>query len=84
MSLTILNLLEFEFKFSYGSLSLCSEPEAVDQPQPSGHTQAGDRKEYTQIPSPESVNLSNPQELAVLSQNKGELKEMKNTHSTRS
>lgn len=54
---------------------MCSEPEAMDQPQASTHAQAGDGKEYTQIPSPESVNK--PQELAVPSQNKGELEEMK-------
>ncbi|XP_030292441.1 histone-lysine N-methyltransferase EHMT1 isoform X2 [Sparus aurata] len=46
------------------------EPEAVDQPQASSHAQPGDGKEYTQIPSPESVNLSKPQEPAVSSQNK--------------
>ncbi|XP_041815953.1 histone-lysine N-methyltransferase EHMT1 isoform X2 [Chelmon rostratus] len=46
------------------------DPEAVDQPQASAHAQAGDGKEYTQIPSPESVNLNQPQEPAVPSQNK--------------
>lgn len=58
--------------FSDESLSFCSEPEAVDQPQASSHAQPGDGKEYTQIPSPESVNLNKPQEPAVSSQNKGE------------
>ncbi|XP_019128405.2 histone-lysine N-methyltransferase EHMT1 isoform X2 [Larimichthys crocea] len=51
----------------------CSEPEAVDQPQASAHTPAGDRKEYTQIPSPESVNLNKPQEPTVSSQVKDSL-----------
>ncbi|XP_076614216.1 histone-lysine N-methyltransferase EHMT1 isoform X1 [Chaetodon auriga] len=46
------------------------DPEAADQPQASAHAQADDGKEYTQIPSPESVNLNKPQEPAVPSQNK--------------
>ncbi|XP_038589635.1 histone-lysine N-methyltransferase EHMT1 isoform X1 [Micropterus salmoides] len=45
------------------------EPEAMDQPQASAQALAGDEKEYTQIPSPESVSLK-PQEPAVPSQNK--------------
>lgn len=52
---------------------LCSESEAVDQPHPSGHAEAGDGKEYTQIPSLESVNLSKLQEPVVPSQNKGKV-----------
>ncbi|XP_044029191.1 histone-lysine N-methyltransferase EHMT1 isoform X2 [Siniperca chuatsi] len=44
------------------------EPEAMDQPQASAQALAGDGKEYTQIPSPESVNLNKPQEPAVPSQ----------------
>lgn len=59
------------FLTDYGSL--CSEPEAMDQPQASAHAQTGDGKEYTQIPSPESVKPNKPQELAAPSQNKGEL-----------
>nr|XP_046230727.1 histone-lysine N-methyltransferase EHMT1 isoform X3 [Scatophagus argus] len=46
------------------------EPEVTDQPQASAPTQAGNGKEYTQIPSHESVNLNKPQELAAPSQNK--------------
>lgn len=45
----------------------------MDQPQASAQALAGDEKEYTQIPSPESVSLK-PQEPAVPSQNKGELR----------
>lgn len=70
---SLCDLLEFDGEsHSYWSLSLCSEPEAVDQPQASGQAQASDGKEYTQISSPESVNLSKPQEAAFPSQNKGE------------
>ncbi|XP_070706429.1 histone-lysine N-methyltransferase EHMT1 [Pempheris klunzingeri] len=46
------------------------ELEAVDQPQASAEAQADDGKEYTQIPSPESVDLNKPQEPAVPSYNK--------------
>ncbi|TKS84184.1 Histone-lysine N-methyltransferase EHMT1 [Collichthys lucidus] len=49
------------------------EPEAVDQPQASAQAPAGNRKEYTQIPSPESVNLNKPQEPTVSSQVKDTL-----------
>ncbi|KAG8010868.1 Histone-lysine N-methyltransferase EHMT1, partial [Nibea albiflora] len=49
------------------------EPEALDQPQASAHAPAGDRKEYTQIPSPETVNLNKPPEPTVSSQIKDTL-----------
>ncbi|KAM3600361.1 uncharacterized protein V6R79_022076 [Siganus canaliculatus] len=39
------------------------EPEVVEQPQTSAPAPGADRKEFTQIPAPESVNLSKPQEL---------------------
>lgn len=51
---------------------LCSELEAVDQPQTSAPAQVGDDKEYTQVFTNESVSLSKPQELQVSPQNKGE------------
>lgn len=69
---TCLNVMVNSEALSYWSLSFCSEPEAVDQPQASAQAPAGDGKEYTQISSPESVNLSKPQEAAFPSQNKGE------------
>lgn len=45
----------------------------MDQPQASAEAQVGNEKEYTQVPSPESVDLNKPQEPVVPSHNKGEL-----------
>ncbi|XP_040915268.1 histone-lysine N-methyltransferase EHMT1 [Toxotes jaculatrix] len=45
--------------------------EVVVQPQASAQALAGERKEYTQILPPESVDLNKPQEPVVPSQNKG-------------
>lgn len=51
---------------------LCSELEAMDQPQTSAPAQVGDDEEYTQVLTNESVSLSKPQELQVSPQSKGE------------
>ncbi|XP_030006074.1 histone-lysine N-methyltransferase EHMT1 isoform X3 [Sphaeramia orbicularis] len=50
------------------------EPEAADQPQASAQPQSDDGKEFTPILRPESVALNKPPEVAVLQQNKGELR----------
>ncbi|CAJ1070822.1 histone-lysine N-methyltransferase EHMT1 isoform X1 [Xyrichtys novacula] len=46
------------------------EAEGLDQLQGSSNAQAGDKKDYTQVPSPESASFNKPATPAALSQNK--------------
>lgn len=59
---------------SYGTLSLCSDLEAADQPEASAQAERADGEERMQLCSAESINLNEPPKPTAPPQNKGEIR----------